>query len=218
MATSTKGGMYDHIDFDRIGVSEAELPEFKRVVVWVDPAVSSTDQSDSMGICCDALGVDKRYYRLWSWESVTSPLDALKRAITKAIEWRAEKVGVETDQGGDTWEIVYKQACEELRDEGILIGPAPKFDWEKAGAGHGSKIVRSQRMLVDYERDKFRHLRGTTGTLEHALERFPRVKPFDLVDASYWSWADLANKLHRRRSRFRSAAGDKLGPGNLNPN
>jgi hypothetical protein len=113
---------------------------------------------------------------------------------------------------------VFDQACEQLRDEGILIGLAPKFDSEKAGAGHGGKMARAQRMLVDYERNKFRHLEGTTIMLERSLERFPKVKPFDLTDASYWSWADLAGKLHRSKARYRSAAGVSIGKGSLSQN
>jgi hypothetical protein len=92
-------------------------------------------------------------------------------------------VGIETDQGGDVWETVYQQASEELRAEGLLEGRAPRFAHAKASAGHGSKIARAERMLVDYERGKFVHLEGTHGALEAALKRFPRTKPYDLVDA-----------------------------------
>jgi hypothetical protein len=218
-STVTEAGkMFSHLNWKQMRVSEAELPTFKRVTVWVDPAVTSTDNSDCQGIQCDGLGNDGYFYRLFSWEGRTTPLDAVRRAIIKAIEWNATTVGVESDQGGDTWKVVFDQACEQLRDEGILIGLAPKFDSEKAGAGHGGKMARAQRMLVDYERNKFRHLEGTTIMLERSLERFPKVKPFDLTDASYWSWADLAGKLHRSKARYRSAAGVSIGKGSLSQN
>lgn len=204
------GGMFDHINWPHLHVTEAELPVMRRVVVWLDPAITSTDSSDCQGIQCDGLGVDGLIYRLWSWEGRTTPLDAVKRGVRAAIQWKATTLGVESDQGGDTWKSVYHQACEDLRAGGELTGSAPRFAAAKAGAGHGSKMTRAQRMLVDYERNKIRHLVGTHQQLELGLMRFPKAKPYDLVDAAYWSWADLAGKADRGRSRIGSASGQTV--------
>jgi len=46
-------------------------------------------------------------------------------------------------------------------------------------------------MLTDYEHGTIVHVLGTHATLERGLRRFPLRKPFDLVDAAYWSWRDL---------------------------
>jgi hypothetical protein len=210
------GGLFDHIDWQAIRVTEAELPPLVRATVWLDPAVTSTDQSDCQGIQCDGLGSDGLIYRLFSWEGRTTPLDAVKRAVRIAVQWNADTVGVESDQGGDTWQVVYRQACEELRRSGDLDGPAPRFASEKAGAGHGSKAARAQRMLVDYERHQIRHLEGTHAALELALMRFPKMKPFDLVDAAFWSWSDIAGRARRKRARVGSAAGMSVGDVRLN--
>jgi phage terminase large subunit-like protein len=209
------GEMFDHINWNALHVTEAELPNMQRVSVWLDPAVTSSDQSDCQGIQCDGLGSDGLLYRLFSWEGRTTPLNAVTRAIRVAIQWDATTVGIESDQGGDTWRSVFHQACEELRATGELTGPAPRFASEKAGAGHGSKMARAQRMLVDYERNKIRHLLGTHQSLELALMRFPKSKPFDLVDAAYWSWADLAG---RSRSRARAGTAARLSVGAVRMN
>ena len=181
------GGIWDHIEFQHIDA--ADLPEFVRVAVWVDPAVTSTDDSDSMGICAGGLTERGQLVMLYAWEAVTSPVDALKRAIRKGIELGASTVGVETDQGGDTWGTVYQQACRELAAE---MGAArfPAFRSDKAGAGYGSKVERNQRMLTDYESGLVLHATGTHGALERSLRRFPR-KPLDLADAAFWVWNDL---------------------------
>jgi hypothetical protein len=34
------------------------------------------------------------------------------------------------------------------------------------------------------------------------LRRFPKTKPFDLVDASYWSWDDLRHGTGRETSSY----------------
>lgn len=186
------GGMFDHIIFRHCTFEE--LPDLVRVAVWVDPAVTDTDRSDAHGIQADGLGPDGTIYRLFSWEARTSPRDVLRRAIVKAVELGADHVGVETDQGGDTWRDTYEAAARDLLAEPDAL-PAgariPRFKQDKAGSGHGPKAERASRMLADYERGQIVHVTGTHETLERALRRFPKTKPFDLVDASYWAWREL---------------------------
>lgn len=114
------GGMFSHLVYRRI--AWAALPPLVRRCVWCDPAVTSTDTSDCNGIQADARGVDGLIYRLWSWEQRATPQETLSRAIIKAIDIDAEVVGVETDQGGDTWASVYQQAVRALSaDEANLL-------------------------------------------------------------------------------------------------
>lgn len=183
----TSGGMYAHINFRRCDWSE--VPTLERVTLWVDPAVTSNDKSDSMGIVCDGLGVDDLIYRLYFWEDRTTPEDALRRAILKAVELGSENVGVETDQGGDTWESVYARAADALIADGLITrAEVPQFESAKAGAGHGSKLHRQQQtVLTEYERGQIVHVRGTHVALEKALKRFGVKKPYDGADAGYWS-------------------------------
>lgn len=202
------GGMFDHLDFGSMRVTRAEVPVLRQVTCWVDPAVTSTDRSDSCGVVVDGLGSDRRYYRLWSWERIASPVEALKVAISAAIEFGAQVVGVETDQGGDTWRTVYQSALQELMDEGLVVEGArvPRFESAKAGATQLSKVERANRMLADYELGRFRHVEGGCGPLEAGLRRFPAVKPFDCVDAAYWSWRWLADQGGERQVGFRARA------------
>lgn len=189
------GGMFDHLDFTQIRRDWADLPDLVRVVVWVDPAVTDTDQSDSHAIQADGIDSDGYIWRLFSWEQRGTPKAALKRAVLKAVELGAECVGVETDQGGDLWRDEYRMVTNDMIDKGeIRREEVPPFREAKAGAGAGPKTHRASLVLADYERDRIRHLRGTHAVLEAALRRFPRTKPLDLVDAGYWSWADLRNR------------------------
>jgi hypothetical protein len=186
--TPPPGGMFNHIRYQRVDYKDV-VDKFVRIVCWVDPAVSDTDRSDSHAVQVDALGFDDKVYRLYSWEDRTSPRDAIKRALVAAVKFGAESVGIETDQGGDTWDSVYELA---LKDAEREIGVRVRLPMKSAKAGSiGSKTHRASQMLFDYERDVFRHVRGTHDLLEESLNRFPRTKPYDLVDASYWSWRDL---------------------------
>lgn len=202
------GGMFDHLNFEAFTVTRAQVPRLAHIGCWVDPAVTSTNRSDSCGIVIDGLGADRRYYRLWSWERVAAPVEVLKTAILAAIEFGATVVGVETDQGGDTWRVVYQSALQALIDEGKIDEDAriPRFDSAKAGTTQLGKNERAARMLADYELGRFRHVEGGCGALEAGLRRFPLHKPFDCVDAAYWSWRWLADKGGERRGGFRARA------------
>lgn len=195
------GGIFGHVEFRHCRYDE--VPDLTRIVVWVDPAVTDTDQSDAHGIQADGLAADGDIYRLFSWEARTSPEDAIRRAILKAVELQAECVGVETDQGGDTWRTTFDHVWDALvRDADVPqitdTTPTPQFRQAKAGAGHGPKAHRASQMLADYERGRFVHVLGTHETLERALRRYLLRKPFDCVDAAYYSWDDLAHGLTGR--------------------
>lgn len=201
------GGLWDHISWQLI--EEKDLPRFKRVVFWVDPAITETDKSDSQGISGAGVTMDGILIFIYSWEGIDSPEDTLERAIYNAWLWGAERVGVETDQGGLTWKSVYKVACEKviirIQHEWLEEHPdktlremapieLPKFADAKAGAGEGPKLERNQKLLTAYERGKIKHLIGTNVVLEKSLRRFPN-KPLDLADAAYWTYADLIGKI-----------------------
>ena len=188
------GSMFSHLDFDAIRVDRANVPAIVRYAVWCDPAVTSTDQSDCNGVQLDGLGVDGRVYRFFSWEQRATPQQTLELAYLKAIEYGALTIGVETDQGGDTWYSVAQLAWQNLVAEG-KVPPGtrqPRFMGARAGSV-GSKAERGSKMLTAYERDQIRHVRGTHTVLEKALNRFLIKKPYDLTDAAYWAWDDLAN-------------------------
>lgn len=201
------GGMFSHLVYQYCNWED--VPTLEDVQVWCDPAVTDTDDSDSHGIQADGRAKhgkdDYRIYRLYSWEGRTTPLDVLCRAILKALELKASCVGVETDQGGDTWLSVIKDAWQQITTPGtqyyamlqglIAAGKVkadglrcPAFKQAKAGAGHGPKTHRASQMLAEYEHGRFIHVRGTHDILERALRRFPKTKPYDLTDAGYWSW------------------------------
>jgi hypothetical protein len=189
-----EGGTFANIEFRHCAPDE--VPDLVRTVVWTDPAVTDKDSSDSYGIQADGIDAHGVIYRLYSWEQRTSPEDALRRAIRIAVELGAEGVGVETDQGGDTWLSVFNKTWRDLledADEPLITLKTRKLSYksEKAGAGFGPKSARAQRMLADYERGKIVHVIGTHDVLERALKRFPIRKPYDLTDAAFWAWLDI---------------------------
>lgn len=191
------GSMFAHLSFRRI--DRAAVPDLERTECWIDPAVTDTKLSDAHGIQIDGLA-DGTTYRLYSWEHRQSPDATIRHAIVKAREFGCSRIGVETDQGGDTWKTVYRAIWRDLVAEGVI--PADEkpiaFAEEKAGAGYGPKAHRTNEMLAAYERGEILHVRGSHGILEAGLMRYLIEKPFDLVDAAYWAWHGVNRKPKRK--------------------
>lgn len=193
---SQKGGIYDHLHYTHMArtVWEAKLrdPGFRvlRVATWLDPAISAKDTSDSQAIQCDALGSDGKLYRLFSFERRCSPVAAVTKALQVANEYGGSYIGIETDQGGDAWDSVYREAKKASQEEGVNVAHI-SLRTEKAGSV-GGKVERGSRwQLPAYERGKVVHVEGTHHILESALNRFPKFKPWDLHDAAAWAARDL---------------------------
>jgi hypothetical protein len=176
-----------------------DVPDILVGCVWCDPAVTNTKISDCYAIQADGLGADNKIYRLMSSEEKSTPLVTLEKAILWCVELGFDFVGVETDQGGDTWEVVYNTAWKGLIANRNYphIGDTtkkPKFREAKAGAGFGSKAHRNSLMYSDYELGKVIHVIGHHEILEGSLHRFLVAKPFDLADAAFWGWDFLSNR------------------------
>lgn len=177
-------GLFGDVDFQHC--KRDGLPELLRTVVVVDPAVTSTDQSDCHGIAVSALGADDKVYNLWSFEEVVTPKISLKTAVAKAIEYGSREVWVEVNQGGSLWKTLYDNVVADMVKAGELssFDIAPEFNEIKVTSAIGGKTERASTLLGDYERGAVVNVIGTHVLLEAALTRFPIEKPYDLVDAT----------------------------------
>lgn len=110
------GGIWDHVAYRH--AEWHEVPDLVRGEVWVDPAVTSTDDSDCNGIAAGGLDEAGTIFLTYAWEGIDTPLNILVRAILVAIDSRYTYVGVETDQGGDTWLSVFEQAWRSILEGG----------------------------------------------------------------------------------------------------
>lgn len=201
--TMILGGVFDHLTFTHVKYDDIR-PDIKRVVVAVDPAIEG--DGDAQGISVGAILNDKygTIATLWAWEAQATPQRALVRAITTGVRFGASVYTIESDQGGRTWVSVFKQAWQDCKDQKLIPEdtPFPTLLLAKAGS-IGSKRQRAEHMLPDYETGRIVHCDTAAVTLENALRRFPKRKPFDLADAQYWMWHTL-----RQRGGWSQGAGE----------
>lgn len=203
------GGMFDDIDFTLRRKGIADLPALREngtwigpCGTWIDPAVTSNDKSDSCSVVTGGLAQDRKMWFVDSWERVSTPEEATLRGLESAMRWGSQVLGFEVDQGGDTWEVVYRSVVrsqlddpgsytyQRHKDHGVSI---PKYAERRATSdGQMSKRQRIAQMMARYQTDQFRHFDEGTVALEAGLKRFPKYKPFDVCDGAYHCYRWLA--------------------------
>lgn len=184
--------LFANIKFQRI--PRNQLPELVFKVVSLDPAVTSSDGSDSHGLSVLGASEDGKFYVLDAWEKRATPELALKKALYFCIKYGADILQIESNQGGDIWFTIWDNVlleAELTEDERV-----PGIELVKASAATGGKMERASQMLIDYELNKIFHVEGEhCEVLEAALRRFPIRKPFDLTDSLYWSWQKATDSI-----------------------
>lgn len=173
---------------DPYKLQKKELPDFKRVVVAVDPAVSNNERSAETGIITAALGVDGRFYVIDDMSCQTSP-DRWARRVKVAYDlWHADKVVGEINNGGDLVESLIRSVI-----------PGVKYDRVRASRG---KITRAEPIAALYEQGRVSHL-GTLALLEDQLCDYDPVnaeRSPDRLDALVWALTELSSDMHRTTS------------------
>ncbi len=178
-----------------------EVPVFNRVVVAVDPPVTSMKSSDECGIV--VVGADTRGEPK-DWRAVVLEDASVKgatpegwaRAALAAMERHgAERLVAEVNQGGDLVERLVR-----------MIDPLVPYRGVHATR---SKMLRAEPVAALYEQGRVSHVRGL-GALEEQLGKMTAVgwqgagSP-DRLDALVWALTDLMlGALHGQRPSVRS--------------
>jgi len=156
-----------------------EPPELARVVVAIDPAVTSGDESDETGIIVAGKGLDGRGYVLADYSCRQSPDGWARVAVEAYHKHRADRIVAETNNGGDLVESVLRTVDR-------------RIPYRKVTASRG-KRVRAEPIAAMYEQEKISHI-GVHELLEDQMCSFvadqPQESP-DRVDALVWGLTEL---------------------------
>ena len=131
-----------------------KAPEMKRIVVAVDPAVTSGPDSDETGIVVAGLGIDGRGYILADRSTRDTPLGWAKRVIQAFEDFQADRIVAEKNQGGDLVEMNLKQ-----------VSPAIPYKGITAKQG---KRLRAEPIAALYEQGRISHI-GNFDALEQQM-------------------------------------------------
>ncbi len=160
----------------------ATRPELTRIVVAVDPPVTSTAGSDSCGIIVAGLGIDRRAYVIADRTvQGREPTVWAKAAVAAYHDHEADAVVVETNQGGDLLVQMFRSI-----DARVPV--------KKVYASRG-KYSRAEPVSGLYAEGRVAHV-GAFAELERqmcdfAADGLAHGKSPDRLDALVWAITEL---------------------------
>ena len=173
-----EGALWQHEMIDRSRI--INVPELQRIVIGVDPAVTSTPTSDETGIVVAGRDRKGEYYILSDASLRASPNQWGQAVFREYQKWKADRVICETNNGGDL-----------VKDNLRNIHPAISCKDVKASRG---KIIRAEPVAALYEQGKVHHV-GIFRELEEQLCSYnpamTQSSP-DRLDALVWAISELS--------------------------
>jgi len=150
LLTDTPGALWTYTMFDDIVVEPPSA--YRRVVVAVDPAVTSTKKSDETGIIVAGLGVDGKVYIIDDLSGVYTPQQWAAKTVYAYNHHKADLIIAEKNMGGDL-------VASNIRTSGTNV-PVKLIH-----ASRG-KIVRAEPVASLYERKLVYHLKDFPELIE----------------------------------------------------
>ena len=186
-AADMPGALWRRDIIHRNRCDKADVPEMKRIVIAIDPAVSSHKGSDETGIIVAGLGTDGRGYVLEDLSGKYTPAEWASRAIRAYYTHSADRIVAEVNQGGDMVEHTLR-----------TFDPNVSFKAVHASRG---KVARAEPVAALDEQGRIHHA-GFFSALEDEMCRFHASDPAsggkspDRVDARVWAMTELMLTRH----------------------
>lgn len=177
LLTDIEGALWSHDQVDATRVMKA--PPLSRIVVAVDPAVTSGEKSDSTGICVVGRSQIGHLYVLEDLTMKGSPHACMTKAVSAYHRWHADRIVAEKNNGGDYL-------------EGVLRTVDQNVPYSTVTATRG-KIIRAEPVAALWEQGRG-HIVGSLPELEDQMCSFTPdsdEESDDNFDAFVWACAEL---------------------------
>ena len=96
-----EGALWTTETLDECQIAREDLPHLNRIVVAIDPAVTSNAESDMTGIVVAGVDVNGKGYILGDYTDKLSPQGWAAKAISLYHQYQADRIVAEVNQGGD---------------------------------------------------------------------------------------------------------------------
>lgn len=100
-------------------IQPEDCPVLREIVVAVDPATTSDEDSDETGIIVEGVGFDDHLYVLEDLTDKVSPTEWAKISCAAYHRWQADFIVAETNQGGDMVETIIRTIDPLISYEGV---------------------------------------------------------------------------------------------------
>lgn len=143
---SSENALWSLDVLDRCVIDKKDLPEFKKIVVAVDPSGSNNANSDECGICVAGIDWDDISYIIEDATEKLTPNGWATKVVRLYDKYDADSIVVETNFGA--------AMCATILDNVRKNLPIKEVHAKK------SKMLRAEPVSTLYERDRVRHVKG----------------------------------------------------------
>ena len=174
-----EGALWNNNMIEKTRLSEDTDRELQKVIVAVDPAVTSNENSDETGIIVVGRDFAGRFYVLEDLSGVNTPDRWARIAVDAYHDFQADMIVAETNQGGDLVERLIRSVD-------------PLIPYRSVRATRG-KMVRAEPISALYEQEKVHHI-GYFPELEQQMVSYTgetNSSP-DRLDALVWGLTELS--------------------------
>jgi len=173
-----EGALWTRSLIEDARIRPEDAPPYFRVVVAIDPAVTSGESSDETGIIVAGATPDGHYYIIEDATMKGSPEAWMRKAVEMYRKHKCDRVIAETNNGGDMIEALLRQV-----DANV--------PYRKVTASRGKK-VRAEPISALSEQKRL-HMVGGFPELEDQLVSWEpdADKSPDRMDAMVWAVTDL---------------------------
>jgi phage terminase large subunit-like protein len=168
MLDDVPGAMWQRERIDALRLKPHEVPPLRRIVVAIDPSVTSGEDADETGIICAGIDYGGHGYILEDASAVMQPAEWARTSVQIYQARGADRVIGETNNGGDMI-------------ENVIRAVSPNVAYRGVHASRG-KAIRAEPISALYEQGKVHHVGGFL-QLEDQMCAF--TPDFDRATAGY---------------------------------
>lgn len=173
-----EGALWSYELLEETRVNKDALPEMRKIVIGIDPAVTSGEGSDETGMVVCGQGVDGRFYVIDDLSLKDTPDGWMRKAVGAYYKYEADVIIAETNNGGDLVQSLLRTI-----DKNV--------PYRKVHASRG-KLTRAEPIAALYEQKKVSHV-GIFAKLEEQLCFYTGDdKSPDRLDALVWALTELS--------------------------
>jgi phage terminase large subunit-like protein len=174
----TPGALWTREMIETSRITKADQPPLARIVVAIDPAVTSSENADETGIIVAGVSSDGHYYVIEDLSMRGSPQQWARMAVDAYQRHKANRIVGETNNGGDMIELLLRQVD-------------PSIAYRKVTATRG-KLVRAEPVAALSEQFRL-HMVGGFEVLEDQMCTFTPDSDLspDHLDAMVWAIHEL---------------------------
>ena len=188
LLTESDSALWTRALIEQARIKPEDAPPYFRVVVAIDPAVTSGESSDETGIVVAGATPDGHYYILEDASMRGTPEKWAQRAVEMYRKWKCDRVIGEANNGGDMIEALLRQVDSSIPYRKVIATRGKRVRAEPVSA-------LSEQIRLHMVGNNFAQLEDQLVTWEPDSDKSP-----DRMDAMVWAVSDLMNGSNSLRA------------------